>query len=257
MTRTRASSTHVATELQALISNGRWMPGDQLPSEAKLIERYSASRATVRTALKALAGQGLIASVQGSGWFVTGDQRLRFPLDKIDQARLTAKDDVWHQWVRSLDRVASHHLVVEIAPAPHDIARHLGIEADDLVVARRRIRFVDDEPWMLSTSFWPLWLAAGGPLADTGSGDAVDMRNPSPLTWAIQQGFPPLRDENEIGARMPTAEEAATLRMASAPVMTLHTTSWTTDERAIRCTSDIFPAHRFLLTTSRKTGYAV
>lgn len=41
------------------------MPGDRLPQEKDLIERYSASKSTVREALKSLEVQGLIKRKRG------------------------------------------------------------------------------------------------------------------------------------------------------------------------------------------------
>jgi GntR family transcriptional regulator len=228
------------------------MPGDRLPTEAHLMAQYGASRATVRKALLALSADGLAESVQGSGWYVRGDRRECFPIDTIDTARLTARDDNWHRWVQSLGRQASHHLEVRIEEPGRDIRRHLSLRPDELCVARRRIRLIDREPWMISTGYWPMWLAAGTPLAREGTGDAVDMRDPSPLKWAAQNGHACMRETNEIGSRMPTDWEADTLRMAAAvPVMTMFTRSVGRDGRAFRCTADIFPAHRFLLTVGR------
>jgi GntR family histidine utilization transcriptional repressor len=49
------------------IASGRWKPGDPVPSEAALIERFGISRMTVNRALRELAAEGLVTRVQGSG----------------------------------------------------------------------------------------------------------------------------------------------------------------------------------------------
>lgn len=249
----RASAAEITRELTALIERDRWLPGDRLPTEAELGDRYGGSRPTVRKALNSIAAAGLIESAQGKGWFVRGDQRERFPLDTVNNGRLTAKDDVWHAWVESLRRVAGHQLSVRIEEPPRDVARLLDVTGDEpLAVARRRVRLIDGEPRMISTGWWPMWLATGTPLAREGEGDVVDMRDPSPLKFAAQFGYPALHEQNEIGARLPLEHEAETLGLnANVPVLTMHTTSWTRDGKPLRCTADVFPAHRFVLTVGR------
>jgi DNA-binding GntR family transcriptional regulator len=57
--------------LRRRIERGEWQPGQQLPSEADLIEYYEVSRITVRAALKKLHEDHLIHPAQGRGWFVS------------------------------------------------------------------------------------------------------------------------------------------------------------------------------------------
>ncbi|MDQ3812268.1 MAG: FadR family transcriptional regulator [Chloroflexota bacterium] len=61
---------HIVDQIQALIREGRWRPGDQIPPERELAERFRVSRASVREALRALEMQGIIESRQGGGTFV-------------------------------------------------------------------------------------------------------------------------------------------------------------------------------------------
>jgi DNA-binding GntR family transcriptional regulator len=62
----------MAAELRALIEAGELAPGDSLPSESALAERYGVARGTVRHALAELEGAGLVESVHGKGRFVLG-----------------------------------------------------------------------------------------------------------------------------------------------------------------------------------------
>jgi GntR family transcriptional repressor for pyruvate dehydrogenase complex len=57
-------------QIRALIREGRWAPGDQIPPERELAERFRVSRTSVREALRALEMQGVIDSRQGGGTFV-------------------------------------------------------------------------------------------------------------------------------------------------------------------------------------------
>ncbi len=49
------------------IASGEWKPGDVVPSEAALMERFGISRMTANRALRELAAEGLVTRVQGSG----------------------------------------------------------------------------------------------------------------------------------------------------------------------------------------------
>ncbi|SER73273.1 DNA-binding transcriptional regulator, FadR family [Tranquillimonas rosea] len=63
----------VATLVSALrdeITSGRFVPGDRLPSEARLTERFDVSRTVVREAIAGLRADGLVEPRQGAGVFV-------------------------------------------------------------------------------------------------------------------------------------------------------------------------------------------
>lgn len=49
------------------IAGGDWRPGDPVPSEAALMDRFGISRMTANRALRELAAEGLVTRVQGSG----------------------------------------------------------------------------------------------------------------------------------------------------------------------------------------------
>ena len=66
------------------ISSGQWKPGDPVPSEAALMERFGVSRMTVNRALRELAGEGLVDRVQGSGTRVAQLHRISSTLQVRD-----------------------------------------------------------------------------------------------------------------------------------------------------------------------------
>src|SRR5207253_1036600 len=71
---------HIVEQIHALIREGRWVPGDQIPPERELAERFRVSRTSVREALRALEMQGIIDSRQGGGTFVrTADTEALVP----------------------------------------------------------------------------------------------------------------------------------------------------------------------------------
>lgn len=64
------------------IEDGTYKPGDKLPSENELCNKYGISRITVRQALSLLAQKGLIYSMHGKGTFVKTPS-IRHDLSKI------------------------------------------------------------------------------------------------------------------------------------------------------------------------------
>ena len=87
---------------ESLVS-GEWRPGESIPSEVELAQRYSVSQGTVRKAITELAEQKLLVRHQGKGTFVAShsEERTKFPFlrirpDRGDVESLSAALlDVW------------------------------------------------------------------------------------------------------------------------------------------------------------------
>ena len=60
----------IALAIAAAIADGRYGPGDKLPSERELADNFGVSRPTIRDAMIALEFQGLVEARQGSGVYV-------------------------------------------------------------------------------------------------------------------------------------------------------------------------------------------
>ena len=60
----------IARRIAASIEDGRYAPGDRLPSERELADDFRVSRPTIRDAMIALEFQGLVEARQGSGVYV-------------------------------------------------------------------------------------------------------------------------------------------------------------------------------------------
>jgi GntR family transcriptional repressor for pyruvate dehydrogenase complex len=87
--RTAGLGASLAGRLSALIRAGEFRPGDRLPTEKQLVERFAVSRAVVREAIARLKTDGFVESRQGSGAFVAAKPGLaNFRI----AAQLTAAD---------------------------------------------------------------------------------------------------------------------------------------------------------------------
>jgi DNA-binding FadR family transcriptional regulator len=85
----------IVDQIKALIRDGRLLPGDRLPSERELCQRFGVSRVTVREALRVLEATGLLTIRVGAhgGAFLTSPttERLSEGLaDLISVSTLTA-----------------------------------------------------------------------------------------------------------------------------------------------------------------------
>ena len=63
----------IVAQIYGLIREGTLKPGDKLPPERELAQRFNVSRASVREAIRILGMRGLLVSRPGSGTFVTSD----------------------------------------------------------------------------------------------------------------------------------------------------------------------------------------
>jgi GntR family transcriptional regulator, transcriptional repressor for pyruvate dehydrogenase complex len=89
--RTSRLYEQIVQQIEESIVKGDLKPGDQLPAERELAQRFGVSRTAVREAVKALREKGLVEAYSGRGTFITDatTQAVRQSLDlmvKIGQA---------------------------------------------------------------------------------------------------------------------------------------------------------------------------
>src|SRR6202046_3097590 len=73
----------IVQQVEDSILKGQLKPGDQLPAERDLAQRFGVSRTAVREAVKTLREKGLVEAYSGRGTFVTNgtSQAMRQSLD--------------------------------------------------------------------------------------------------------------------------------------------------------------------------------
>ena len=120
------------------IAAGVFRPGDRLPSEAQLCERYGVSPMTVRRVINILADQGVVIAEQGRGTFV---KPLELGTATFD---LTELQQLFRQ-----GRSTVKLLEARITSAGERTARKLDLRAGDRTVFIRRLIFQDDTPALL------------------------------------------------------------------------------------------------------------
>ena len=129
--------------LRGNIWRGKWEPGDMIPPESELTERYGVSRTTVRQVLDMLVNEGLIYRQQGRGTFVA------HPTVEQTLVRIVSfTDDMVQRGFKPGTRVLSAKLI----PAPEDIARRLEIAPGEELACIKRLRLADEEPMSIEES---------------------------------------------------------------------------------------------------------
>ena len=81
--RTSRLFEQIVEQVEESIFSGQLKPGDQLPAERDLAQRFRVSRTAVREAIRALREKGLVEAYSGRGTFVTNgtSQAIRQTLD--------------------------------------------------------------------------------------------------------------------------------------------------------------------------------
>lgn len=83
LVRTSRLYEQIVQQIEESIVKGSLKPGDQLPAERELAQRFGVSRTAVREAVKALREKGLVEAYSGRGTFITDGttQAVRQSLD--------------------------------------------------------------------------------------------------------------------------------------------------------------------------------
>jgi DNA-binding FadR family transcriptional regulator len=94
----------IMEQIAGLITSGQLIPGEQLPNERDLAEKFQVTRGRVREALRALSLVGLITIKAGEGSFVN-EQMVPLPAETI----------IWlfHSEIHNLDEVYAARQLIE------------------------------------------------------------------------------------------------------------------------------------------------
>jgi GntR family transcriptional regulator len=112
-------------------------PGDPLPSEAELCERFSVSRMTVRQALQELTNDGLVERRRGQGTFVA-----HRPVHRHPGVFLSFTEEMNRRGMQATSRLLSAGLDDPRRSETLD----LGLAPDSQVVRVVRVRLADGVP---------------------------------------------------------------------------------------------------------------
>lgn len=238
----RAVFRQIADRLREAIDKGKFREGEQLPSEAQLVEHFGVSRMTVRNSIAALQAEGLVLAEHGRGVFV----RPRPPVRRLASDRFARRHREAGKAAFNVEAEAAggkaevDSLVVREERPTQDVAARLG--GPRKVLARRRRYLLDGRPVETAVSYLPLDIASGTPIAEPNPGPGGIYARLEELGHRLDHF------DEEVKARMPTPDEVKTLRLASGvPVIHLIRTAYDTDGRAVEVCDTIMAADAYVL----------
>lgn len=139
--------------LLAEIERHELKAGTRLPGDYELCQRYEISRTVVRQALSELESEGVIERVKGRGTFVSSP--------KTAEGLVQSLTGLYEDVAARGQELRSDVRRLEVVPADAQVAAELQLEPGDPVILIERLRFVDGEPWVLTTTHVPQPLAPG------------------------------------------------------------------------------------------------
>ena len=133
--------------LRERLDSGVLAPGERLPSETELCQKYGVSRITVRQAMQGLEQEGLIRRTRGKGTVVAGHRieevlpRIRSFTDEMRERHMTP---------------GTRSVQVARVMADETLARVFGCEVGEMLCRVRRVRTANGRPIVL----FDTWLRA-------------------------------------------------------------------------------------------------
>jgi GntR family transcriptional regulator len=212
--------------------------GSRLPPERDLAGELGVSRSTVRQALGALAGRGLVERGVGRGTFVA---RPKVELDMRRVAGFTARAE--QAGLTATARVVE---VTEQLP-PDDVAGELGLDPGAPALRVRRVRCVGGLPLVLEDSWLP---------ADPFRGlTAGDLRGSLYAAMGSRFGAEPVRAVERLEPVLARAYEAGELGVVrGAPLMLVERTAWDATGRTVEYARDLHRGDRARFVVEVRTG---
>lgn len=196
----------VAQALREDLTAGRYAPGARLPNETQLAERFDVNRHTLRQAMQALAREGYVQVLHGSGTYAR-----QLVVDYALQRRTRLSENL-----AQAGEKAKRELLRQSVEPSGEWAATLKLGAGAQVEVLRTRAVVRGRPVALTRAafLWPRLAGIGKVLARRGS-----------VTEALRElGVADYtRARSTISARLPQGDEADLLaRSPNQPVLVVH-----------------------------------
>jgi GntR family transcriptional regulator len=234
----RPRHQQIADELRRLIAAGTLQPGDPLPSEHALMQKFGVSRGTVRQARAALRADGSIGGSQGRKLFVRGAP-LTQPLGELVS---------FTSWVRSLGKEPRGQVVsFESGSASEAVAAALDLEVGDPIRRLVRVRSADGELLLIERTVFPEAVAAL--LAN------VDLREQSVYEQLAHRGVTVASARHLIDAVEATESDARILGItAGRALLRVQRHAYDADGRPVEWSDDRYRSDRLNLAIENRAG---
>lgn len=238
----------IADALRQQIADGTLGPGAKLPTEAELVEEYGVSRDTVRKGLTMLVNEGLVISARPTGHFVRKRQAMVFrPQAEFRKRPYSPEMDAFMTEFSAEGREPRQTIDVAIVEPPQEVMKRLQLETGQLVAVRKRVRYLDGEPFNINDSYYPLDIVR----------DSEIMR-PEDIARGANEVLAELgvrqeRALDELYVRMPSPEEANRLELPPGTPVAYHVmTGYTEEGKPVRVVLNVLPGDRHVISYERQ-----
>lgn len=227
----------VAQQLRAKIVSGTYHAGDRLPSEKELMDQHAISRITAVAALEELVHAGLAFRKRGRGTFAAQ------PLIE----NFTIFGSFTEDLVRRGLKPSSKLLRLDMAKVEQAIADKLKAPLDADYYCLSRLRFADDEPVAIQTTYLPALVFPNIAQYDFSKESLYGVMR-------REYGLAPTWADAVIEAIHALPEERAQLRLsADAPALLIWHMTFDDQFTPLEYVRSIYRADRFSFTTGRRS----
>lgn len=143
----------IADRIRTSIANGDYDQEGRVPPELMLAEQFGVNRHTVRSALAALAEEGIVRAVQGRGTLIERKERINFPISRRTRFTQGIGDQA-----REKDGLL---LATAEEAASQDLARRLAITPGSPLIRMETLRRADRRPISRASSWFPAYRFEG------------------------------------------------------------------------------------------------
>jgi len=233
----------VADHLRARIRDGSLPPGARIPSRSALAREHGVGQNVASAAVQVLMAEGLVEGRAGSGVFVrqeTGRLRLR-------RSSVTGhRDGAPIVSSRTGEQLpGSRECVSATVPAPPAIAVRLGVALGDPMMRSEYLFTAGGERTMFSTSWEPLAITAGTPIALP---DAGPLAGEGVVERMAHIGIIVDRTVESVSARTASAGEALRLNVPKGSIVEVLERVYYAGDRAVETADIVVAASRYQIT---------
>lgn len=201
------------------LDGGAWKPGQAIPSELELAERFRVSQGTVRKAVDELAAENVLVRRQGKGTFVATHGELR---QQFRFLRLMPNEGEPSQY-------ESRPSECRRARASVEAARVLDLKPGDGVILIRRVLFFGGEPAVVEEITLP-----GATFKGLTAAKLAAHRGSIYHLYETEFGTRMIRAEEKLRAVTADAPTAAALGLArGAPLLSVERVAYTYGDRPV------------------------
>jgi GntR family transcriptional regulator len=239
----KISRTNIADEvaswLTEAIENGRYKPGDKLPSVARLAKELGVGRSSVREALRHQQALGLIELQHGKGTFVTAGKPIQLG-SYLSSFSESVRERGMEPGAVLLRR--------EVVMADETVRENLQLAEGEEVNLLQRLRLADGEPLAFEISYTPYQmfpdLLDGSWSLDRSLYETLTQKYSVVLSYAQQT----------VGAALITAEQSHLLQVRQgSPAIEVHTVALTADGTPIEYGLSVYRGDRYKYTVTLRS----